>query len=75
MFESLKDMNRITAHATLVGHDITLEATQEVLHDSRAYDRRITVEKFSGKLQTTIKLGWATCIRHEDREQLPDRDK
>ena len=39
-------MNRITAHATLVGRDITLEATQEVLHDLlRAYDRRITVEE------------------------------
>ena len=39
-------MNRITAHATLVGRDITLESTQEVLHDLlRAYDRRITVEE------------------------------
>ena len=39
-------MNRITAHATLVGRDITLEETQEVLHDLlRAYDRRITVEE------------------------------
>ena len=39
-------MNRITAHATLVGRDITLETTQEVLHDLlRAYDRRITVEE------------------------------
>lgn len=38
-------MNRIAAHATLVGRDITLEATQEVLHDLlRAYDRRVTVE-------------------------------
>ncbi|MBH67537.1 MAG: chromosomal replication initiator protein DnaA [Rhodospirillaceae bacterium] len=39
-------MNRIAAHATLVGRDITLEATQEVLHDLlRAYDRRVTVEE------------------------------
>ena len=27
-------MNRITAHATLLGRDITLEATQEVLHNA-----------------------------------------
>ncbi|MBM86019.1 MAG: chromosomal replication initiator protein DnaA [Rhodospirillaceae bacterium] len=38
-------INRIVAHATLVGRDITLETTQEVLHDLlRAYDRRVTVE-------------------------------
>ena len=38
-------LNRVVAHATLVGRDITLETTQEVLHDLlRAYDRRVTVE-------------------------------
>ncbi len=34
-------LNRIVAHSTLVGRDITLESTQEVLHDLlRANDRR-----------------------------------
>ena len=39
-------LNRVVAHATLVGRDITLEATQEVLHDLlRANDRRVTIEE------------------------------
>jgi chromosomal replication initiator protein len=38
-------LNRVVAHATLVGRPITLETTQEVLHDLlRANDRRISVE-------------------------------
>lgn len=38
-------LNRVVAHATLVGRPITLEGTQEVLHDLlRANDRRITIE-------------------------------
>lgn len=38
-------LNRVVAHATLVGRAITLESTQEVLKDLlRANDRRITVE-------------------------------
>ena len=38
-------MNRIVAHSTLVG-EITLESTQEVLHDLlRANDRRVTGRK------------------------------
>ena len=39
-------LNRIAAHATLVGRDITLAGTQEVLHDLlRASDRHITIEE------------------------------
>src|SRR3546814_1109010 len=39
-------LNRILAHATLVGRPITLETTQEVLHDLlRANDRRVTIEE------------------------------
>jgi chromosomal replication initiator protein len=39
-------LNRVVAHATLVGRDISLEATQEVLHDLlRANDRRVTIEE------------------------------
>jgi len=38
-------LNRVVAHATLVGRPITLETTQEVLHDLlRANDRRISIE-------------------------------
>ena len=38
-------LNRVVAHATLVGRDITLETTQEVLADLlRANDKRITIE-------------------------------
>lgn len=38
-------LNRVVAHATLVGRAITLESTQEVLADLlRANDRRITIE-------------------------------
>jgi len=36
---------RIVAHSTLVGRPITLESTQEVLHDLlRANNRRVTIE-------------------------------
>ncbi len=39
-------LNRVVAHAQLVGREITLEATQEVLHDLlRANDRRVTIEE------------------------------
>jgi len=38
-------LNRVVAHATLVGRHVTLETTQEVLHDLlRANDRRISIE-------------------------------
>ncbi len=39
-------LNRVVAHAQLIGRDITLETTQEVLHDLlRANDRRVTIEE------------------------------
>ncbi|MDE3061066.1 MAG: chromosomal replication initiator protein DnaA [Pseudomonadota bacterium] len=38
-------LNRVVAHATLVGRPITLETAQEVLRDLlRAHDRRISIE-------------------------------
>jgi chromosomal replication initiator protein len=44
-------LNRVVAHATLVGRDITLESTQEVLHDLlRANDRRITIEEIQKRV-------------------------
>jgi chromosomal replication initiator protein len=44
-------LNRVVAHAQLVGRDITLEATQEVLHDLlRANDRRVTIEEIQKRV-------------------------
>lgn len=38
-------LNRVVAHAQLIGRSISLETTQEVLHDLlRANDRRITID-------------------------------
>jgi chromosomal replication initiator protein len=44
-------LNRVVAHATLVGREITLEACQEVLHDLlRASDRRVTIEEIQKRV-------------------------
>ncbi len=44
-------LNRIMAHATLVGRPISLESTQEVLHDLlRANDRRVTIEEIQKRV-------------------------
>jgi chromosomal replication initiator protein len=44
-------LNRLVAHANLFGRSITLEATQEVLHDVlRAHDRRVTIEEIQRKV-------------------------
>ncbi|MEA2782271.1 MAG: chromosomal replication initiator protein [Rhodospirillaceae bacterium] len=44
-------LNRIVAHATLIGRPITLESTQEVLHDLlRANDRRVTIEEIQRRV-------------------------
>lgn len=44
-------LNRVVAHAQLVGRDINLETTQDVLHDLlRANDRRITIEEIQKKV-------------------------
>jgi chromosomal replication initiator protein len=44
-------LNRIVAHATLVGRPITLESSQELLHDLlRANDRRVTIEEIQKRV-------------------------
>ena len=44
-------LNRLIAHANLFGRPITLEGTQEVLHDVlRAHDRRVTIEEIQRKV-------------------------
>jgi chromosomal replication initiator protein len=44
-------LNRLVAHAALFGRPITLETTQEVLHDIlRAHDRRVTIEEIQKRV-------------------------
>jgi chromosomal replication initiator protein len=44
-------LNRIVAHATLVGRPITIETTQEVLQDLlRANDRRVTIDEIQKRV-------------------------
>ena len=44
-------LNRIVAHATLIGRPITLETTQDVLKDLlRANDRRVTIDEIQKKV-------------------------
>jgi len=44
-------LTRIVAHATLVGRDITLESTQDLLRDLlRANDRRVTIDEIQKKV-------------------------
>ena len=44
-------LNRIAAHANLVGRQVTLETTQDLLHDIlRAHDRRVTIDEIQKKV-------------------------
>jgi chromosomal replication initiator protein len=44
-------LNRIVAYANLVGRTVSLEGTQEVLHDIlRANDRRVTIEEIQKRV-------------------------
>ncbi|HZB93068.1 MAG TPA: chromosomal replication initiator protein DnaA [Stellaceae bacterium] len=44
-------LNRIVAHAQLVGRAITIESAQEVLHDLlRANDRRVTIDEIQKRV-------------------------
>lgn len=50
-------LNRVVAHSQLIGREITLEATQEVLHDLlRANDRRITIEEIQKKVSAHFNI-------------------
>ncbi len=50
-------LNRIIAHAQLVGRDISLETTQEVLHDLlRANDRRVTIEEIQKRVASHFNI-------------------
>jgi chromosomal replication initiator protein len=44
-------LNRLIAHANLFSRPVTLDATQEVLHDVlRAHDRRVTIEEIQKRV-------------------------
>ncbi len=44
-------LNRLIAHANLFGRPITLESTQEVLHDIlKSHDRRVTIEEIQKRV-------------------------
>ena len=44
-------LNRIEAHAILIGRPVTLEMVQDVLHDLlKANDRRVTIEEIQKKV-------------------------
>lgn len=44
-------LNRLIAHANLFGRPITMETTQEVLHDIlKAHERRVTIEEIQRKV-------------------------
>ena len=50
-------LNRVVAHAQLVGRQISLETTQEVLHDLlRANDRRVTIEEIQKRVATHFNI-------------------
>ena len=50
-------LNRVLAHAQLVGRDISLETTQEVLHDLlRANDRRVTIEEIQKQVASHFNM-------------------
>jgi chromosomal replication initiator protein len=59
-------LNRIAAHATLIGRAVTLETTQELLHDLlRANDRRVTIEEIQKRVAEhyNIKLSEMSSVR------------
>lgn len=50
-------LNRLIAHANLFGRPITLETTNEVLHDIlKAHDRRVTIEEIQRKVSEHYNL-------------------
>jgi len=59
-------LNRIAAHADLVGRQITIETAQELLRDLlRANDRRVTIEEIQRKVAEHFNMRVADM--HSDR--------
>ena len=50
-------LNRVVAHHQLVGRDITLETSQDVLHDLlKASERRVTIEEIQKRVATHFNI-------------------
>ncbi|WES32199.1 chromosomal replication initiator protein DnaA [Varunaivibrio sulfuroxidans] len=50
-------LNRVAAHAQLVGRSISLESAQDVLHDLiRANDRRVTIEEIQKRVSAHFNI-------------------
>lgn len=67
-------LNRIVAHATLVGRTISLEMAQEVLHDLlRANDRRVTIEEIQKRVAEhyTIRIADMSSARRARQVARP----
>ncbi|MBC7907771.1 MAG: chromosomal replication initiator protein DnaA, partial [Rhodospirillaceae bacterium] len=67
-------LNRVVAHAQLVGRAINLESTQEVLHDLlKASDRRITIEEIQKRVAEhfNIKLAEMSSARRSRQVARP----
>ena len=67
-------LNRVVAHAQLVGRAITLETTQEVLHDLlKASDRRISIEEIQKRVAEyfNIKLAEMSSARRSRQVARP----
>jgi chromosomal replication initiator protein len=67
-------LNRVVAHAQLVGRDITLETTQEVLHDLlKSSDRRISIEEIQKRVAEyfNIKLAEMSSARRARQVARP----
>ncbi len=67
-------LNRVVAHAQLVGRAITLETTQEVLHDLlKASDRRISIEEIQKRVAEyfNIKLAEMSSARRARQVARP----
>jgi chromosomal replication initiator protein len=59
-------LNRIAAQATFIGRPVTLESTQEILHDLlRANDKRVTIEEIQKRVAEhyNIKLADMHSVR------------
>ena len=59
-------LNRIAAHMQLVGRDITLESTQELLHDLlRSNERRVTIDEIQKRVAEhfNVKMAEMTSSR------------
>ena len=53
-------LNRVVAHATLIGRPVTLETTQELLQDVlRAHDRRISIDEIQKRVAEHFNIRFA----------------